>query len=356
MGFDSTVSQSIDLRVRYDAGWGNRLSLRGSGGNLSWQQGLDGQCLASHEWHFQLRVKPGEKVTCKPLLNDVTWAVGGDFELEAGMQRAVYPFFNQVHGHFQRIRTSAIPLDIYLPPSYRENLFKHYPVLYVQDGQNLFDPKDSFKGESWEIHNAVNRLVSMGEMTETIIVGVHHRGGRRLYDFTPTRDSSFGARGAGGGAGEFGDLLLGEIKPFIDRTYRTKTDAANTGVMGASLGGLVALYLGLTHPNVVGKVACLSSSFWWDNHNILKHVKKKQEAAKIKIYLDSGMFETGLKDSRAMYRALLTKGFRLGENLLFYVAPFHRHSERYWAERVHIPLRFLFPHLDEKVELKGSPT
>lgn len=344
-------SQIVDFRVCYDAGWGNRLTLRGEGAGLSWQQGIEGICLNSHEWQFLLRPKPGEQITCKPLLNDEQWAIGGDFILKAGMEKAVFPFFRETTGRFERVRDQAIPLDIYLPPSYSENTVKHYPVLYVHDGQNLFLPQDSFKGESWEIHRAADRLIGLGEMAETIIVGIHHRYGRRLYDYTPSRDIHFGDSGAGGGAEEYGQILIESIKPFVESRYRVKTGPEHTGLMGASLGGLVSFFLGRNHPSIFGKIGCVSGSFWWNGRHMQKALADSKLYRPLKIYLDAGMFEPSLKDVRAMYWSLLSSGYQPGKDVLFFEAPFHRHSERYWAERVHVPLRFLFPHLEEKVSI-----
>lgn len=154
-------------------------------------------------------------------------------------------------------------LLLYVPPGYDHDVNRRYPVLYLHDGQNLFEGATAFvPGQDWHVGETVQQLMLTEAIEPLIIVGIYNTGEHRVNEYTPTWDR--GQR-AGGDAALYGRMLTGELKPFIDGTYRTLTDPANTGLGGSSLGGLATLYLGLRYPDVYGKLAVLSPSVWWDN-------------------------------------------------------------------------------------------
>jgi len=233
-------------------------------------------------------------------------------------------------------------LVIYLPPDY-EGSNCRYPVLYLHDGQNLFDPETAYvRGMDWKVDETAEALIRSGEIEPLIIVGIYNTGTHRIEEYTPTRDRKLG----GGHAELYGRMLVEELKPFIDARYRTLGDAHNTGLGGSSLGGLATLYLGFTHPEIFGKLAVLSPSVWWDNKAILKIIQKTQPKPRLKIWLSMGTEEskTGVRDANLLDQVLIVKGWREDDDLHYEVIPGAKHEEAAWAERVEPVLRFLFPN------------
>jgi predicted alpha/beta superfamily hydrolase len=247
----------------------------------------------------------------------------------------------------RRFQSAFVPdprdLVVYLPPGYDADPTRRYPVLYLHDGQNLFEAATAFvPGQDWRVNETAEALITAGVIEPLIIVGIYNTGKRRIYEYTPTRDRR---HGAGGAAGLYGRMLTQELKPFIDRTYRTLPDAANTGLGGSSLGGLLTLYLGLQHPDIFGKLAVLSPSVWWDNCVILRLVRMTDPKPRLTIWLDIGTGEGGktVRDARALRDALVRVGWSLGGDLKYAEIPDAGHNEAAWASRVGPFLRFLFP-------------
>ena len=219
---------------------------------------------------------------------------------------------------------------------------RRYPVLYMHDGQNLFEPETAFqKGEHWRLGETAAELIAAGRIEPLIIVGISNTGDSRVHEYTPTRDPKLG----GGRAGDYGRMIVEELKPLIDRTYRTRSDAASTGLGGSSLGGLVTLHLGFAHPRVFGRLAVLSPSVWWDRRVILKTVRQARSKPPSRIWLDMGTAEgrKGLDDARLLKAALVGLGFTPGVDLQYAEYEGATHSETAWAERVAPMLEWLFP-------------
>ena len=149
----------------------------------------------------------------------------------------------------------------------------------------------------------------------------------------------------GGQADAYGQMLVEELKPFIDHTYRTLPGATNCGMGGSSLGGLVTLYLGLRYTWMFGKLAVMSPSVWWRNRAILKTVAKIRHKPELRIWLDIGTKESqrALPDARELNVALVKKGWVEGHDLAYLEVPDGQHTESAWAERVAPMLKFLFP-------------
>lgn len=240
-------------------------------------------------------------------------------------------------------RRSARDVIVYLPPGYSVEQF-HYPVLYLHDGQNLFDPTTAFLGNDWGLGLLADGLIRAGEIQPLIIAGIYNRGEKRALDYTPVRD----AQGNGGGAAAYGRWIREHLKPFIDHRYRTLAGPLHTGLGGSSLGGLVSLYLGLRNPETFGKLLVMSPSVWWAGRAILKTVGNLRNKAPVKIWLDIGTCEgrtpaIGVKDAAELCRLLVRKGWRLGEDLTYLEAEDAAHDEKAWAARMPRALRFLFP-------------
>ena len=217
-----------------------------------------------------------------------------------------------------------------------------YPVLYMHDGQNLFEAGTAFqKGEHWRLGETAATLVDSGAIEPLIIVGIYNTGDHRKDEYTPTRDAKLG----GGAADDYGRMIVEELKPMIDRTYRTRPDPDSTGIGGSSLGGLVSLYLAFTHPHVFHRVAALSPSVWWNFRAILKTVRQARSKPPLKIWLDMGTAEgkRGLDDARLLKAALVGLGFSVDSDLHYAEYEGATHSETAWAERVGPMLKWLFP-------------
>ena len=232
---------------------------------------------------------------------------------------------------------------VYLPPGYETDERRRYPVLYLHDGQNLFDGATSFiPGQEWRVDETAQALILSCSIEPLIIVGIYNTGKERVEEYTPSADPKFKV---GGRADSYGRLIVEELKPFIDSHYRTKRDAADTGLGGSSLGGLVTLYLGLRYPAVFGKLAVISPSVWWDDRRILRDVEALQSKSRARVWLDMGTDEgaNATSDARLLRDALVGKGWHLDQDLKYFEAAGAKHSEAAWAERVEPVLRFLFP-------------
>ncbi len=254
-------------------------------------------------------------------------------------------------GHFHhlknfRSRFLKSPRDviIYLPPNYHTAGNTRYPVLYMNDGQNLFDAATAFNGNEWGLDETAERLIKDGEIQPLIIVGVYNTGLERVAEYTHVKDK----RGRGGRARAYGKLIVNELKPVIDREYRTLSDASNTGIGGSSLGGLVSLYFGLEHPEIFGKLLVMSPSVWWANTSILREVSRIRHKIRQKIWLDVGGNEDAkpeicVQQVIALRDALVEKGWVLHDELAFTLDEGGGHNEFAWGHRVPSALKFLFP-------------
>ena len=252
-----------------------------------------------------------------------------------------------------RFLSTTHDVMVWLPPGYGEQPDARYPVLYMHDGQNLFDAATSFSGE-WHLDETAGSLVRSGTIEPLIIVGIYNTGAYRIDEYTPTRD---GAKQAGGKALQYGRMLTAELKPFIDGLYRTRPAAADTGLGGSSLGGLVSLYLGLLNPGIFGRLAILSPSVWWDNRFIVRRIRALRSGPADRIWLSVGTAEgDGVVDAARRVRgALLHRGWTEGVNLKYAELEGAEHNEAAWATASEDMLKFLFPAGGAEGQPKGQP-
>lgn len=264
--------------------------------------------------------------------------------LVAAGRAATHPRM-RVHRAFRsRYLPDARDVTVYLPPQYGEHPDRPYPVLYLHDGQNLFDGETAFvRGRSWQLHEHADAAIEAGEVEPLIIVGIHNTGARRLAEYTHEPGGQMG----GGEADAYGLLLTREMMPWIAGQYRVRADRDAIGLGGSSLGGLVTLYLGMRYPQHFGRLAVLSPSIWWNQRSILAFVRHCAPSLhkRPRLWLDVGDGEGqhAVRDVEELARQLLTHGWRHGETLHFEQIRGGTHDETSWSARVRPMLRFLFP-------------
>jgi predicted alpha/beta superfamily hydrolase len=246
-----------------------------------------------------------------------------------------------IRGFHSEVLGNDRDITIYVPPGYSDRDDVRYPVLYMNDGQNLFEPERAFiPGQNWRLAEAADEKIGARTARPMIIVGIDNTG-TRVDEYTPTRDV---VRKAGGKADDYARMIIEELKPIVDATYRTFPDAPNTALGGSSLGGLAALYVGLTHPAVFGHLAVMSPSVWWDNRAIVSTLDHF-DSRRPRIWLDFGGREgvDGMTDARLLRDRLRLKGWTNEDDFHYFEDRRADHSERAWAKRVPAVLEFLFP-------------
>src|SRR5882762_9283664 len=250
------------------------------------------------------------------------------------------------HGFPSKILGNRRDVLVWLPRGYSRFSRKRHPVLYLQDGQNVFDAATAFAGVEWGVDETAQRLVRQNLIEPLIIVAIANTGEDRIHEYAPT-PGVIDARAkkkkrSKGWARKYGRFLIEELKPYIDKQYRTKPEAEFTGLGGSSLGALLTLSLGLWFPNVFTRLIVMSPSIWWDDCVIYKMVEELDKKLLLKIWLDTGTREPGWERTRGLLNRLIEKGWRLGDDLSYTEIEGGDHSEGAWAARVAPALRFLF--------------
>ena len=231
---------------------------------------------------------------------------------------------------------------LYLPPSYWASE-KRYPVIYMHDGQNLFDAHTSYAGE-WGVDETMQQLSSEG--IEAIIVGLPNLGNSRISEYNPYPSPRFRhARG-----GKYVQFISDTLKPIIDRDYRTRPESRSTGIVGSSMGGLISLYAWLAHPNVFGIGGAMSPSLWIARNAVFDHVRQAPFNDG-RLYIDIGtrelprqfsQYANAFSDSVAALRDHLEeRGYRNSSRLRYVKERGGEHNEASWARRLPNVLRFL---------------
>ncbi len=230
---------------------------------------------------------------------------------------------------------------LYLPPDY-ETSNKYYPVLYMHDGQNLFDVQTSFSGE-WEVDESLNELFQQGDYG-AIVVGIDNGGSLRTDEYAPWHNASYNAGGEGGA---YIDFIVETLKPYIDANYRTLTGREHTVLFGSSLGGLISQYGLIEHQETFGKAGVFSPAFWF-NPEIFDHSANTPKEHFMKIYMLAGTPEGNgsvVADVNEMESVLLNNGFTNEEfNKAFHTDG--QHAEWYWAREFPWAYLWLFDGAD----------
>lgn len=226
-------------------------------------------------------------------------------------------------------------LLVYLPPSYDDVADRRYPVIFMHDGQNLFDPATSFAGE-WAVDQTLEAASAEG--IEAIVVAIPNMGADRSDEYSPFRDAK-----AGGGRGElYLRFIVETVKPLVDAGFRTLPDRSHTGIAGSSMGGLISLYAFFRYRHAFGFAGVMSPSLWFADGAVLDWVARQPFAAG-RIYIDVGMKEgqKTLDDVMRLRDILEAKGYRNLDDLMCVVDTAGDHSERSWSRRLRRKLSFL---------------
>ena len=179
------------------------------------------------------------------------------------------PRLRRLHQFHSAYLSHDRDISVWLPTEYLAFPERRFPVLYLHDGQNLFDPRTSYvPGRTWCAHATADHLAREQHIEPVILVGINNTGLSRMLEYTPSKDWRHG----GGQGPLYARLLVDELKPLIDSTLRTRPDPADTGLAGSSLGGLISLAIGLDYPQVFGKLGVLSPSVWRNGRDILNRL------------------------------------------------------------------------------------
>lgn len=244
-------------------------------------------------------------------------------------------------------------LHIYLPPGYYSHTGKRFPVLYVQDGKSVFDRSDWSK-ESLNMHVTADKMISENKMKEIIIVGIDNIGEERIHEYAHWDGIDMGKAVKGKGL-LYEDFVINDVKPFIDKNFRTMTDRENTALMGASIGGLATFNIGFRHPEIFSKLAMMSPYLGWGDGKLydeLDHGAYKEKIP-IKMWIDVGSKEYDFINMVAVgITALKKNGYQNYDELAVYEAPGGEHSERFWAERMEPVLLYFFGDIGKPESVK----
>ena len=327
------MAHAIGIDVRYPAD-GRQIVLRTE---HDWNVDVEPVDVAQDGTTFRFTVPPrGGSLRFKPVLVDDAgphWANGSNrLALASEGHAVVYPTFFAERSHATDVvhltathGDHAHDYRVFLPPGYHENLLQHYPVVYMQDGQNLFFAEDAAFGAHWRVGETLALLTSMNALGPVIIVGVYPHD--RHHEYTAP------------GYQHYGVFLTEELKPRIDDQYRTMSGPEHTSVIGSSLGGVAAFYLGWHYPHVFGQCAAMSSTFGYRD-DLFERVAS-DPVPSTRFYLDSGWPGDNYESVRDMRARLLSRGLVSGRDLLYFAFPLARHTEGDWAERLHLPFQFL---------------
>lgn len=375
---DTTLVFDVDLRNEIAAGRfdpaRDRLGLRGAAAPLSWDRPLlaapgpvpgryalrltlpddatGGQPLA-----YKFRIErgagqPGDD-GWEPGRNHALLLAGGELHVARAFGAAPAQVPPSRTGRIERLGVVASahvqPRDVqvWLPPGYERDTDARYPVLYLHDGQNVFDAQAA--GAEWQVDEAAQRGVGEGRLRPFIVVAVASTASRTL-DYTPSamqvpaeRLGRAAAERQGGGLPAYARFLVEELKPAIDARFRTRPGAVDTAVGGSSFGGLASLWLALHHADTFGAALVVSPSVWWDDRFALRDTAAAAQPSRPRLWVDMGgqEGEQAVVLARELAQRLRERGWT-GERLRFVEDPRGSHDEASWARRVPAMLDFLY--------------
>ncbi len=262
------------------------------------------------------------------------------------------------HADFPSRLVTPRHVDVWLPPGYDAESGPSMPVIYAHDGQNLFSPETAYGGVDWGIDETLVRLIDAGEVPPAIVVGIWNTE-HRWREYMPQRALDEAAPDVrrrfveAHGGPPFSDTYLRfvvtELKPFVDRSYRTLPEPLSTFIMGSSMGGLISLYALGEYPEIFSAAACVSTHWPAGDGCVVDYVRGRLPAPGAhRIYFDYGtqtldaLYEPYQQQVDAIVAAA---GYEEGKDWVTRAFPGAEHSERSWRERAGVPLRFLLEEL-----------
>jgi len=235
-------------------------------------------------------------------------------------------------------------VTVYLPDGFDPSGTTRYPVLYMHDGQNLFEPGATAFGE-WGVDETIDDLARRGVVPPTLVVAIDNTD-ERIADYTPSADPGYG----GGNAEAYGTWLASTLKPAIDGLLPTRCEREHTAVAGSSLGGLVSTFLALRWPTIFGRVGAVSPSYWWDGQRLLRDLEAADAPMPHRVWIDMGTLEgdtsphdldPGVAHARRAFQAAIARGLVVGRDVAYYEAVGYQHNETAWRQRLPSILGFL---------------
>jgi predicted alpha/beta superfamily hydrolase len=230
----------------------------------------------------------------------------------------------RVKNHTLSYHSQPRSIWVYVPKEYDLQSSKRYSVVYLLDGQNIFDNATAFAGE-WGVDETMDSIEEEGGVP-SIVVAIEHGGESRLNEYTPFSNTQYG----GGGGKQHATFVVNTVKPFVDSVYRTQPEALNTAIGGSSLGGLMAMYISVVYPQKFGKAAIFSPAFWWSD-SVFAMIESVDTANHQKWCLRAGTSESKmmLSDLERVHKGMIAKGVTT-KNLWIYKDPNGQHNEAYW--------------------------
>lgn len=353
------AGEQTNIRVHYLTDPQHQIKLRGSGAGLSWD--VSSALTQPERGVWELRLKDlASAVEYKPVLEDaageLVWPLGAslsNWRILPGQTQEIYPFYDFERGSLEGFQVAhprgLRDVEVYLPPSYHEPgaAAKRYPVLVLQDGQNLFDQSALFGG--WRLDSSLDALFARGQLLtsdhsdvawqggatqELIVVGVSNSA-ERVVEYTPTNASVLDCDATtdtcGGGGAEYLSFIIDSLLPALRQRYRTQ--GARAGFGGSSLGGLLTLQACFTRSQSFDRCLALSPSLWWDDEWALRALPTATPANPIALYLDAGTQSDGLDLVRQLNSALLGANFSAANHLWCLEGAGMAHNELAWAAR-----------------------
>ncbi len=245
-------------------------------------------------------------------------------------------------------------VDVWLPPSYAQHEERRYPVIYMHDGQNLFDPRTSFIGVDWGIDEVMTRLIGEKQVPQALVVGIWNTPGRvaeympqKPFEkyLSPAKQAEFSQQEGKPVSDQYLRFIVSELKPFIDLTYRTMSDREHTSIMGSSMGALISLYALCEYPQFFGGAGCVSTHWPAGDGVMLPYLKESlPDAQTHKLYFDFGTetLDAAYEPYQNEVNGIMGEnGYTQEKNWITRKFQGDEHSERAWKRRVHLPLQFL---------------
>ena len=267
------------------------------------------------------------------VINDVVLAFANPNEVAAS---TVVGNLDIIENFYSPELNRSRTIRVWTPSDYDSNdLEKRYPVIYMHDGQNLFDERTSFAGE-WGIDESIEDMIAETGSNGYIIVGIDNTAAR-MSEYTPDWSDKPSAEG-----GKYGQFIVETLKPYIDQNYNTLTDRNSTGIAGSSMGGLISFYVGLKYPEVFGMIGAFSTSFQINTeaarNEFIESLDLEQPLPRL--YLDSGTLESLYTYIEPVSNKLFQVGYP-GELIFTHIQVGHGHNEVAWRERFPIALTWL---------------